>query len=141
MKVSKDFELREFVDPVTYMIRGEKSIELVDNRLITLTQFFRDYFGVPTTVNNWHLGGQYNESGLRTWLTKTGAKYSQHKYGRAADLKLQGLDPEEVRQEIRRNWPKFKTVGLTTIEKDTPTWNHISVQYTGLETLHEVPYQ
>jgi hypothetical protein len=141
MKVSKDFELREFVDPVTYQIRGDRSIELIDNRLIKLTQFFRDYFGVPTTVNNWHLCGHYNESGLRTWLTKTGAKYSQHKYGRAGDLKLEGLDPEEVRQEMRRNWPKFKAAGLTTIEKDTPTWNHISVQFTGLETLYEVPYK
>ena len=141
MKVSKDFILQEFVDPVTYQIRGEKSIELIDNRLITLTQFFRDYFDVAVTVNNWHTGGKYKESGLRTWLTKTGAFYSQHKYGRADDLKLKGLDPEEVRQEIRRNWPKFKAAGLTTIEKDTPTWNHISVQFTGLETLHEVPYK
>lgn len=141
MKVSKDFNLVEFVDPVTYQIRGEKSIELIDNRLISLTQFIRTYFGVVVIVNNWSDGGQYKESGLRTWLTKTGAKYSQHKYGRAADLKLAGLHPEQVRKEIRERWQIFKAAGLTTIESNTPSWVHISVQHTGLITLNEIPYQ
>jgi len=141
MKVAKNFELQEFVDPVTYMIRGQKSIELIDPRLIKLAQFFHDYFKVPITINNWQSGGQYKESGLRTWLSKTGAVYSQHKYGRAADLKLEGLEPEEVRKEIRRMWHEFKAAGLTTIEKDTPNWVHIDVRFTGLETLLEVPYK
>ena len=141
MKVSKNFELGEFIDPVTWMIRGQKSVELIDSRLITLAQFFHDYFKVPITINNWQSGGQYKESGLRTWLSKTGAAYSQHKYGRAADLKLEGLEPEYVRNEIRKNWPVFKSAGLTTIEKDTPTWVHIDVRFTGLETLLEVDYK
>lgn len=141
MKVSKDFELGEFIDPVTWMIRGQKSVELIDSRLIALVQFCRDYFNVRVTINNWHSGGQYKESGLRAWLSKTGAAYSQHKYGRAADLKFDGLEPEYVRNEIRRNWPVFKAAGLTTIEKDTPTWVHIDVRYTGMETLLEVPYK
>jgi len=142
MKVSKDFELGEFIDPATWMVRGEKSIELIDTRLITLTQFFRDYFAVPITINNWHQGGQYKESGLRTFLTKTGATYSQHKFGRAADLKLSGLDTEEVRHEIRRNWKAFKQAGLTCIEMDTPTWVHIDVRNTTTpEILYEIPYK
>ena len=142
MKVSKDFELGEFIDPATWMVRGEKSIELIDNRLITLTQFFRDYFAVPITINNWHTNGQYQESGLRTFLSKTGATYSQHKYGRAADLKLTGIEPEEVRAEIRRNWTAFKKAGLTCIEKDTPTWVHIDVRNTtSPEILYEVAYK
>jgi hypothetical protein len=66
MKVSKNFELQEFVDPVTWMIRGQKSVELIDSRLITLAQFMRDYFKVNVTINNWQTGGQYKESGLRT---------------------------------------------------------------------------
>ena len=141
MKVSKNFELGEFVDPGTWQIRGEKSLELLDNRLISLAQFFHDYFQVAITINNWQSGGQYKDSGLRTWLSKTGATYSQHKYGRAADLKLTGLDPEAVRAEIRKNWDKFKAAGLTTIEKDTPTWVHIDVRNTGIDNLLEVPFQ
>lgn len=141
MKISEHFDLREFVDPLTYLIRGEKSAELVDIRLVNLVQFIRDYFGKPVTINNWHTGGQYKESGLRAQGSKTGAFYSQHKFGRAADLKIEGLEPEYVRNVIRKNWPKFRAYGLTTIEKDTPTWVHIDVRFTGLQTLLEVPYQ
>lgn len=141
MQVSKDFDLREFVDPATWQIRGEKSIELIDARLITLVQFMRDYFGVPVTINDWHTGGKYKESGLRTFMSKTGATYSQHKFGRAADLKFSGLTPEYVRKEIRRNWPVFMDKGLTCIEKDTPTWVHIDCRNIGANTLLEVPYK
>ena len=141
MKVSLNFTLQEFVDPVTYALRGDRSIELVDSRIITLAQFFHDYFGVGVTINNWSTGGQYKESGTRSFLSKTGAVLSQHKYGRAIDMKLTGMDPEDVRREIRIKWPLFKAKGLTTIEKDTPTWVHADCRFTGLETLYEVPYK
>lgn len=141
MKISNNFDLVELVDPVTYKSRGDKSIELLDNRLITLVQAFRDFFAVPITINNWATGGQYHESGLRQLDTTTGAKFSQHKYGRAADIKIPGITPEEARQTIRKNWAFFKSKGLTTIENNTPSWIHADCRFTGLTTLYEVPYQ
>jgi hypothetical protein len=140
MKVSKNFILQEFVDPVTYKAMGEKSLWLIDKRIIDLAQFLRDHFNVPVIINNWHLGGRYDESGLRQFNTTTGATRSQHKYGRAADLKFSGLKPEEIRNEIRKS-PILLSLGLTTIEKDTPTWVHIDCRYTGLDKLLEVPYK
>lgn len=141
MKISPNFDLVELVDPVTYKQRGDKSIELLDNRLITLAQAFSDFFEVSITINNWATGGQYHESGLRRLDTTTGAKLSQHKFGRAADFKIEGISPEEARNSIRKNWAFFKSKGLTTIEKDTPTWVHADCRFTGLDSLYEVPYQ
>ena len=141
MNVSKNFELQELVDPVTFTLLGERSIWLIDIRIISLAQFFRDYFGTRVTINNWHTEGPYKESGTRSFLSKTGAVFSQHKYGRAIDMKFTALDPEAVRREVRDNWPLFRAAGLTTIEKDTPTWVHADCRHTGLETLYEVPYK
>ncbi|MEI6062053.1 MAG: hypothetical protein WCR72_15230 [Bacteroidota bacterium] len=141
MTGAPNFVIQEFIDPVTFGIRGERSIEMIDSRIVSLAQFFRNHFKVSVTINNWHLGGQYKESGTRSFLSKTGAALSQHKMGRAIDMKLEGLDPEHIRREIRLNFALFKAAGLTTIEKDTPTWVHADCRFTGIETLYEVPYK
>lgn len=137
---SEFFEIQEFVDPVTYSARGEKSAELIDPRIVSVADLLRQQIGKPVTINNWHTGGRYKESGLRHFATTTGARYSQHKYGRAIDCKVKDVAPEAVREFIRDHWEMFKAVGLTTIEKDTPTWVHLDCRYTGLSTLYEVPF-
>lgn len=139
--ISKHFDLREFVDPTTYAARGERSIELIDERIIEVAELLREMTGKPVIINNWHIGGQYHESGLRQMNTKTGARWSQHKYGRAIDCKVQGMKPEDVRNLIRVNWPAFKLAGLTTIEKDTPTWVHLDCRCKMIDSLYEVPYK
>ncbi len=93
----------------------------MDKRIITIADYLRESLKTPITINNWHIGGQRNESGLRAWNTTTGAAWSQHKYGRAADLHFEGLKPEDVRNYIRKNFAVLSAMGLTTIEKDTPT--------------------
>jgi len=138
MKASEHFDIKELVDPETYRTRGDKSIELIDNRIIDCVELLRKITGRSIVINNWHSGGQYRESGLRQANTGTGARFSQHKFGRAMDLKVNGIDCEEVRNIIRLHWNEFKQLGLTTIEKDTPTWVHIDCRFTGKETLYEV---
>ena len=141
MKISEHFDIREFIDPESYQARGVKSIELIDIRIVRCVELLREITGKPIIINTWHINGQYKESGLRQMNTATGAKYSQHKYGRAIDVKVSGMKAEDVRKIIRANWSEFKAAGLTTIEKDTPTWVHMDCRYTGLETLYEVPYK
>jgi hypothetical protein len=141
MKVSKNFILQEFIDPEIYQIKKEKSIELIDRRIVLVAQLIKEIFDVPVMINNWHEGGGYKESGLRKFLTKTGAPFSQHKYGRAADLKIEGWDDyEKVRDVIRDYWDNLRVLGLTTIETGTPTWLHIDCRFTGSNHLHEIPY-
>jgi hypothetical protein len=131
MKVSQNFILQEFIPPDIYAERGDKSIELLDNRIISLAQFFRDYFG-SITINNWDSGGQYKESGLRSFTTTIGAKYSQHRFGRGADLKFTGTTPQKAYAEVLKNQKLFYDKGLRVMENisATPSWLHIDVRIT-----------
>jgi hypothetical protein len=124
------------------MLRGEKSIELIDNQIISIAQSIRDHFQLPCIINNWHDGGGFKESGLRKFLSKTGAAFSQHKYGRAIDVKIEGVQYQydDIRKEIERYWKKFSLLGLTTIESGTPTWLHLDCRHTGSNTLFIIPY-
>jgi hypothetical protein len=140
MKVTNNFSIQELVDKIVITARGSSSIQLIDIRIVRVAQWLRDFTGDEIVVNNWNTGGQYHESGLRDPFTKTGAKFSQHKFGRALDLKFKNTKPEVVRQIIRDNWEELKALGLTTIEKDTPTWVHIDCRYTGMDELYECPY-
>ena len=136
MKVSANFSLQEFIDPVTYSERGEKSLQLIDNRIISIAQFFRDIYG-GVTINNWHSGGSYKESGLRRFDTSTGAKYSQHKYGRAIDLKFSNKTAQQVYADIMNDKNKFFNAGLRVVEniQATPSWLHLDVRNTGLNDI------
>lgn len=142
MIVSKNFILQELVNPVAYEFMGEKSIQLIDNRLITLIQFMRDYFAAPIIINDWHKGGNDIDSGFRMPESKTGRSLSQHKFGRALDINIRGFnDYDALRKIIMDNWPLFKEHGLTTLESNTPTWLHLDIRNTNISDLYLVPYQ
>lgn len=129
--LAPNFILQEFIPPDIYAERGDKSIELLDNRIISLAQFFRDYFG-SIIINNWDSGGQYKESGLRSFTTTTGAKWSQHKLGRAADLKFSNTTPQKAYAEVLKHQKLFYEKGLRVMEDIafTATWLHIDCRVT-----------
>jgi hypothetical protein len=106
---------------------GERAWELLDLRALQTLQALRDKFG-PLTVNNWHTGGAFKESGLRSFNTGTGAQFSQHKFGRAFDCKFKGGTPREVAAYVMMHADEFPL--LTTIENPdaTPTWFHFDVR-------------
>jgi len=137
MKISDHFDVREFVDPVTYEELGDKASELIEKKIVDCCELLREIIGRPVIVNNYHMGGQYKESGLRRLDSPTGAKKSAHKSGLAADVKVIGMKASDIRNIIRNNWPKFKEAGLTRMEKGTPTWTHIDCKPTGLDYLVE----
>ena len=121
--ISKHFDIRELVPPEIHSVRGDNSWELLDGRLIFMLDDLWDNVG-PFVVNDWHKGGTYKESGLRSSGTSTGAKYSQHKFGRAVDAKFKNKTPQEAHAFILANPDKFPYV--TTLEAigATPTWVH-----------------
>jgi hypothetical protein len=124
---SKYFDVREFVDARTWGIRGVNAAELIDPKTVRICDLIREKTGVPVTVNNWHMGGNYDSSGYRAIWDKTGGQLSQHRCGRAADIKVKGLIPLRVFQIIQANKADFEAVGLTTLEDltYTPTWLHV----------------
>ena len=118
------FVVQELVGPQTYADLGEEMCwRLLDEPMLRTLDTFREQFG-PITINNWSSGGPYKESGLRDLLTPTGAKYSQHKFGRAFDCKFKDLSPAAASAFILANPTKFPL--LTTLEdvRFTPTWLH-----------------
>lgn len=137
MKVSSNFNLKEFIDPYTYGKFGDSSIWFIDNRIITLAQFIRERLNKPCTINNWSNGGQYQYSGFRPPQCTVGAKLSQHRFGRGIDIKVNGLTPDELREDIITNFDVYKKIGLTTIEDGefAPTWCHIDIRETNMEEL------
>lgn len=132
MKLSENFHLNEFIDPETYAWFGEKSIWFIDKRVISLAQFIRSRHKKPVTINNWATGGSYKLSGFRPPETTIGGKLSQHRFGRAIDVKVKGLTPQELYKDITDNQSLYMKVGLTCVENVdyTPSWTHLDVRET-----------
>lgn len=136
MKVAANFSLSEFVSPAIYKKWGVASLWFLDKRLFPLAQFIRDRHG-STTINGTLNGHTYTQSGFREPGSKTGAKLSQHRFGRALDLKFSDATIQEVYDDIVNNFDLYKKFGLTTVENInfTKTWLHIDLRNTNQEEL------
>lgn len=124
---SKHFVIQELVPPEVFLSSGENAWELLDQRLIFTLDDLWTELG-PFVVNDWHKGGTYKESGLRSAGTSTGAQYSQHKFGRAADCKFKDHKPIEAYQYIIKNAEKLPYLSTLEDIESTPTWIHVDVR-------------
>lgn len=120
-KVSENFYLDEFIGPSLHRRWGKKGIYWIDYKVIAFAQFMRENTGEPITINNWATGGSYKESGLRSFNTSTGSSLSQHKYGRAVDIKIQGWTSKELFGWVVNHWPQVAALGITTLEHHSMT--------------------
>ena len=82
--LSKNFHVREFKckdgsDPI-----------FIDDELVTLLQKIRDHFGKAVNINSAFRTASHNAK------QKKSSKYSQHLYGKAADIQVQGISVEQV---------------------------------------------
>jgi uncharacterized protein YcbK (DUF882 family) len=137
MKISANFDLRELVCPEAYTALGDNAKWLLDPKLVAVVQEIRNLAGKSITVNNWHVGGNYKESGYRMPNSTTGASLSQHRLGRAADLKIAGMTPTQALKLVQDNWSKLSALGLSAVEdiSCTPSWLHVDVRWTDQNTL------
>lgn len=84
-KVSTNFRVKEFActdgsDPI-----------FIDSDLVTILQKIRAHFGKSVTITS-----AYRTPGKNKAVG--GTTYSQHLYGRAADIKVSGVSPKKVAQ-------------------------------------------
>lgn len=82
-KVSANFRVKEFAcsdgsDPV-----------FIDSELVSVLQKIRAHFGKSVTITSAYRTPSKNKA-------IGGEKYSQHLYGRAADIKVSGVSPKKV---------------------------------------------
>ena len=121
----KYFALNELVPPDVIQARGEQAWQLMDERILRGADWLREKFG-PCVINGKFGGKGFSESGLRNPLTTTGARWSQHKFGRAVDMKFLKVNVKEVYDYILANQPEARANGITCVENinATPSWLH-----------------
>lgn len=120
------FEIHELVPKRLYeeyqaMGKQDKLWLLFDDRMLLAIDIIRKAYG-RIIINDWYWGGRYDESGWRYWFTTTGALLSQHKFGRAFDLKPVNVGVEEIRHRIIN---RKICCGLITRVEDRTNWLHI----------------
>lgn len=160
MKLTKNFELREFVPAETYTEHGEGSIQQIDRNLANGAQLVRDHLKVALCVgdvvdismqiNTWAYGGDMNYRGYRPPSCEVGAKESQHRFGRAIDfdiiaIKKDGarlpVDSLEIQRIIKSPdvWKYLKTY-FTTIESGTVGWTHLDMRFIDASLYIKSPF-
>ena len=81
--LSRSFRVREFA------CRDGSDPLFVDSALVQLLQSIRDHFGAPVVITSGYRTPAHNAKA-------GGTRFSQHLYGRAADIRVQGASVEEV---------------------------------------------
>lgn len=82
-KLSTNFRVREFAcsdgsDPI-----------FIDSELVSVLQKIRTHFGKSVTITSAYRTPTHNKS-------VGGVAHSQHLYGKAADIKVNGISPQKV---------------------------------------------
>ena len=82
-RLAPSFTVREF------RCRDGSDAIMIDQTLVVLLQAIREHFGKAVTITSGYRTAAHNRS-------VGGAAYSQHLYGRAADIRVQGIPVEQL---------------------------------------------
>lgn len=100
---------------------------LFDYNALRMIDSIRGFYGVPATINNWHVGGDWHYRGFRPHDCKVGAKYSQHKFGRAFDMNLKGIPADQIRADMRSKTGSPTFMEVSACEDGVP-WLHVDTR-------------
>lgn len=117
-KLSASFRVREFAcsdhsDPV-----------FIDSELVGLLQAIRDHFGQPVRLTSGYRTAAYNST------LKNAARYSQHLYGRAADIRVDNTSVEAVAAYAETLLPDSGGIGRYPSSANRKGWVHLDVRPT-----------
>lgn len=121
------FKIQELVGPDVWNKRAMMAWDLMDAELLMTIDQLRERYG-EITINNWADGGTFKESGLRDPFTTTGAAWSMHKFGRAADLKFAGKDVRDIQADILAHASDFPLLTCMENAEATKTWLHVDTR-------------
>lgn len=107
--LSKNFRVREFrckddTDPI-----------FIDSDLVDVLQKVRDHFGKAVTITSAFRTASHNKK-------VGGATYSQHLYGKAADIKVSGVAASVVADFVETLMPSTGGIGRYS------TFTHVDVR-------------
>ena len=110
-QLSANFKVKEFActdgsDPI-----------FIDTDLVNVLQKIRTYFGKSVTITSAYRTPTRNKA-------VGGETYSQHQYGRAADIKVKGIAPKKVAAYAEKLLPNKGGIGTYS------TFTHVDVRST-----------
>jgi len=141
------FEAHEFVPPEVFDRWGERSMYLfMDVRVLITADQIRDFFSAPVKANNWWWKrgrGLPEVEWLRyrgyrpdTYYTGDPLNGSQHRFGRALDCDIYGVQASEARDIIVNHQSTFPFIKRI---EDAVNWLHFDVAnlfYRGIHLFH-----
>lgn len=110
-RIKQYFDIQELVCKHVYTRFGEGAWSFFDERLFETLLVIREKLGKPIYVNNWQVGGNLTQRGLRCNVCvlvseKTALEkvyMSTHIQGNGIDFDVQGMSAAEVRGWIIKN--------------------------------------
>lgn len=99
IKLSKNFTVKEFA-----CSDGTDTV-FISLALVNLLQKIRDHFDKAVIINSAYRTEAHNKS-------IGGATYSQHKYGLAADIHINGVTPKEIAAYVETLLPSSGGIGI-----------------------------
>lgn len=108
-RLSTNFKVKEFAckdgsDPI-----------FIDTELVNILQKIRNHFGKPVTITSAYRTPPHNSK-------EGGTTYSQHLYGKAADIKISGIAPNKVAEYAGTVLKNYGGIGIYS------TFTHIDVR-------------
>lgn len=158
MKISENFDVREFVSRQVYNKFGINSTWFVRKQTVETAEFYKEFFrqyyqlkhpglvkNVLIVVNNWHTGGVKQYSGYREPECTEGATNSQHRISNAFDCEIwtvyndgtkKEADYTEIHQVIKDNEQLFLSKGITCVEDVSIAsgWLHTDFRWIPVQT-------
>lgn len=101
MKKATNFKVAEFA------CKDGSDLIKIDSKLVIMLQQIRDHFKKPVIINSAYRTSAYNKK-------IGGATYSQHIYGKAADIHIEGVNPLTICQYSEAECKYIKGIGLYT---------------------------
>lgn len=107
--ISKNFRVREF------RCQDGSDVVFIESDLVDILQRIRDHFGKAVTITSAFRTASHNKK-------VGGATYSQHLYGKAADIKVSGVAANVVADFAETLMPNTGGVGRYS------TFTHVDVR-------------
>lgn len=107
--ISKNFRVREF------RCQDGSDVVFIESDLVDILQKIRDHFGKAVTITSAFRTASHNKK-------VGGATYSQHCYGKAADIKVSGVAPSKVAEYVETLMPNTGGIGRYS------TFTHVDVR-------------
>ena len=115
-RLTPDFKVREL------RCKDGTDTVMVDEALTVVLQCIREHFGKPVTITSGYRTAAHNAA-------VGGAKSSQHLYGRAADIRVQGVSVEAVAAYAESLMPDRGGVGRYPVKAGRATgWVHVDTR-------------